>query len=35
MGIVAVDDLPPGDSGLKVLPIDGKNPGENGYVLAR
>jgi ABC-type phosphate transport system substrate-binding protein len=35
IGIVAVDDLPPGDSGLKVLAIDGKTPGENGYVLAR
>jgi ABC-type phosphate transport system substrate-binding protein len=35
IGVVAVDDLPVGDSGLRVLSIDGKTPGENGYVLAR
>jgi ABC-type phosphate transport system substrate-binding protein len=35
LGIVGVDDLPAGGSGLKVLPIDGKSPGDSGYLLAR
>ena len=35
LGIVSAGDLPPGDSSFKVLAIDGKTPGEVGYLLAR
>ena len=35
LGIVSAGDVPPGDSSLKVLSIDGKTPGEIGYLLAR
>ena len=35
MGIVSAGDVPAGESGLKVLSIDGKTPGETGYLLAR
>jgi ABC-type phosphate transport system substrate-binding protein len=35
LGIVSVGDLPAGESSLKVLSIDGKTPGETGYLLAR
>jgi ABC-type phosphate transport system substrate-binding protein len=35
LGIMDVGDLPAGESSLKVLSIDGKTPGETGYLLAR
>lgn len=35
VGVIAVADVPTGDSGLKVLRIDGKSPGEEGYRLRR
>jgi len=35
LGILGADDLPSGESGLKVLSIDGKTPGESGYLFSR
>ena len=35
LGIVDLDDVPPGDTGLKVLSVDGKAPNEDGYSLTR
>ena len=35
LGVLDAEDVPAGDSGLKVLRIDGKAPGEDGYLLAR
>ncbi len=33
--LVDAEDVPAGDPGLKVLRVDGKNPNEDGYPLAR
>ena len=35
VGVLGAADIPPGDNGLKVLRIDGKAPGEDGYRLRR
>jgi len=35
VGVLGAADVPSGDSGLKVLRIDGKAPGEDGYRLRR
>ena len=35
VGVLGSADVPAGDSGLKVLRIDGKAPGEDGYRLRR
>jgi hypothetical protein len=35
VGVLGAADVPAGDNGLKVLRIDGKAPGEDGYRLKR
>jgi len=35
VGVIGAADVPEGDSGLKVLRIDGKSPGDDGYRLRR
>lgn len=35
VGVIGAADVPGGNSGLKVLKIDGKSPGEDGYRLKR
>ena len=35
LGMLDVDDVPAGDSGVKVLRIDGKAPTDEGYLIVR
>lgn len=35
VGVIGAADIPTGDNGLKVLRIDGKSPGDDGYRLRR
>jgi hypothetical protein len=35
VGVLGAADVPAGDNGLKVLRVDGKAPGEDGYRLRR
>ena len=35
LGIVDAEDVPPGDPGVKVLRVDGKTPGEDGYPFVK